>query len=174
MAKKDEDYTPSLDLIGGTNLTKLKKDAGKLYQEIKKLKAKRQEINDQLSAHRENLKAMGIPRSAQSEVERRAALADAEKRREHDMGVQVYGEAVGVPFDIFESADKRSDENPRSEPRKASERKKAPAKKAGPKVVKNAKGVPEGEAVDLTGASRPLAGLDKAIENAERASGKLN
>lgn len=138
MAKKDEE-TVSLELQGGSNLTKLKKDAGKLYKDIKNLKIKRAEINDQISAHRENLKSMGISRSAQAEVERRDAL-DAEKRREHDFGVQVYGEAVGTPVDLFSAFDERQDEKPASKPKKTSAKK---------------------------GDSVPLAGLDKSIERAE-------
>jgi len=151
---KDDDKTLPLELQGGHNISKVKQDAGSTYKKIKALKIKRAEINDHISAHRESLKAMGIPRSAQAEVERRDNM-DAEQRREHDFGVQVFGEAVGTPVDIFSSLDDKSDANPKSEPKKSSN--VVPMKSEKGKAAK-AKG---------NGKSRSLVGLGDAISEAD-------
>jgi hypothetical protein len=117
MAKKKQEteQQPSLALQGGSNLTAIKKSAAEIWQKYQKLVEDRQSINDQLASWRAELVAMGIPRSSFQEVARRSKL-DAEQRREHDFGVQVFGEAVGYKFDLFESADERSENNPRSNP----------------------------------------------------------
>jgi hypothetical protein len=182
MAKDIE--TLPLELQGGANLTKVKKDAKKIWDAYAKTDAEIAALRAQQSERRESLKAMGIPKSAFAQSRARANM-DEEKRREHDFGVQVLGEAVGMQIDLFSSADERSDANPKSEPRKESA-KKAPAKKAapkkatGPKIIKNSAtkktGVAKGEGVDLAGTSRPLTGLEDAIKEADEkaASGKLN
>lgn len=134
-APKKDEAPPSLALQGGANLTKLKHDANDIYKKMKKALGERQAINDQLGAYRETLKSMGLPKSAVAEVMRRLNM-DIEQRRAHDFGVQVFGEAVGATFDLFETADDKSDKNPKSAPKASSAKapaKKAPAKKAAAK-----------------------------------------
>jgi len=163
---KDE-ATP-LDLVGGSNLTKIKKDAHAIWQKYQKKEAERQAINEQLASYRADLVSMGIPRSSFSEVKRRAKL-DADQRRAHDFGVQVFSDAIGYQIDLFESADDRSDANPKSEPREHSSLVPAEEPAAEPKGRKRKakevadKYIPE--------ESRSLEGLSDEIAKAE---GKLN
>ena len=158
---KTKTETPSLDLVGGSNLTKIKQDAADIWQDYKRLEEERQSINEQLAAHRATLVSMGIPRSSFSEVKRRAKL-DADQRRAHDFGVQVFSEAIGYKLDLFESADDRSDANPRSEPREQSSL-------LGEKEWPDDAAVKAREVADkyIESPSRSLEGLADAIDEAE-------
>lgn len=144
MAKDTE--TLPLNLQGGANITKVKQDAKKIWDAYLKTETEIAALRDQQSSRRESLKAMGIPKSAFAQTRARHKL-DEEKRREHDFGVQVLGEAVGMEFDLFSNADERNDDNERSKPREESAvppkpdnekkaAKKAAAKAPAKKVIK--------------------------------------
>lgn len=156
MAKKKTDTeTIPLALQGGANLTQVKKDAKKLWNaflEADEIIKEQKEIQD---SAKEALVAMGIPRSSFAEVRRKAKMSD-EKRSEHNFGVQVLGDAVGVDvgdlFDVGEEEEPTTIPDPKAEepppPKQVSQPK-------GPKVIKN-KGVADGEAVGLDGRSVPI------------------
>ena len=172
-----KDEATLLDLVGGSNLTKIKKDAHAIWQKYQKKEAELLAINEQLASHRADLVSMGIPRSSFSEVKRRAKL-DADQRRAHDFGVQVFSDAIGYQIDLFESADDRSDANPKSEPREHSsllptEEQTAEASGEWPddKQTKGRKRKAKEVADKYIEDSRSLEGLSDEIAKAE---GKLN
>ncbi len=164
-----KDEALPLDLVGGSNLTKIKHDAANIWKKYQKLEEERTSINEQMAAYRADLVAMGIPRSSFSEVKRRAKL-EAQQRRAHDFGVQVFGEAIGAKLDLFENADERTDENPRSNPESGGAKPQTKPKAKGAKSKPAAKGATPKAKAKSEPASRPLAGLEKVIEDAERTS----
>lgn len=184
MAKADDGDQLPLNLQGGTNLTKIKKDLLTAHTKLDKIEEQMEALQAQKQAIREDVKAMGVSKKSFDSA-RRDKKADPEKREENDVSYQIAREALGVPIVPFESPDDKSDKNPKSKPKptsaagaatkaagKASDAavKKASAKAAKPK--------PNGKAAPATG-SRPLAGLEDAVARAEqtsadRAAGKLN
>jgi len=160
---KTKTETPSLDLVGGSNLTKIKQDAADIWQDYERLEEERQAINEQLASHRATLVSMGIPRSSFSEVKRRAKL-DADQRRAHDFGVQVFSEAIGYKLDLFESADDRSDANPNSAPREHSSLLNGENKEWPDDAAVKAREVADKY---IEKPSRSLEGLADAIDDAE-------
>jgi hypothetical protein len=158
MAKDDKDEeTLPLELQGGAGLTKIKKDSSKIWKAMQQRETQIAELREQNNADKATLVSMGIPRSSFAEVKRRASL-DAEQRREHDFGSQIFGEAIGVPLAEFEPAEEKGDKNPRANPDTGGA-KPHTAKKAGKAPAKGKKP-----------SSVPLGGLSDAIEAAEATS----
>lgn len=158
MAKDDKDEeTLPLELQGGAGLTKVKRDSAKIWKAMQQRENQIAELREQNNSDKATLVSMGIPRSSFAEVKRRASL-DAEQRREHDFGSQVFGEAIGVPLAEFEPAEEKGDENPRANPDKGG---------AKPQTAKKAAKAPP---KDKKPSSVPLGGLSDAIEAAEATS----
>lgn len=115
----EKDKPIPLELQGGSNLTKIKKDVLTIHEKIDKIEEKIGELQAQKQAHREAIKAMGIPKSAFDAARRRRKM-DPDKRREYDHGYQIVAEALATQLDLFTPADERSDQNPASAPKETS------------------------------------------------------
>jgi hypothetical protein len=167
MAKSDDEEQLPLNLQGGSNITKVKKDVAAIDLKITKIEEQMAALAEQKQAHRDDIKAMGIPKGAFDKARRDKAM-DPDKREENDMGYQIAREALGITLHPFETADDKADKNPASAP-KASSAKKPSAKKAATKKAAKPK-APKAEKANGAGDSNPLAGLDDAISRAEATS----
>jgi hypothetical protein len=135
MAKKEDDGEQlPLNLQGGANLTKVKREIAEADKQITKIEGEMEALQAQRQAIRDNVKALGVGKR-QFDQARRDKKTDAEVRTENDLSYQIAREALGIQIEPFYRRDEEAEANPRNKPREQSAVKQ-PVKKAAAKAQK--------------------------------------
>jgi len=115
----EENNVVALDRLGSSNLTSTKKTIKEIVEKINEQKVERQSTNDEIANLRSKAETLGVPKAA-PDMAMKYMNWDADKRYGFDAAYQIVREAIGLPVDLFSSADERSDENHASKPHETS------------------------------------------------------